>query len=375
MHDPTTHRGKEPLAQDVRLYFSGRAVYEDMLADIERAEREIGLEMYIFEDDEIGRRFRDALVRQVEAGRCVRVIYDGLGCLDTPESFFESMRQAGVQVYAFNPIGGSRLLRNWRKVDRRNHRKLLVVDDRVAYLGGINISAELADWEDAHVRLEGRIARSARLSFERVWTRRYPRVSLQRTRRHWLHQHRSLILDGFPMPDFSPVKRTHLHLFSRARRRIRIAHAYFIPDRRIIRELGKAVRRGVDVDVLVPAHSDVRFADLARRHVLGRLLRAGVRVRRLAKPMLHTKAALADEHYAIVGSANLNRTSFFRNLEIALWSRDARVVRPLAERFDRLWEVATPYTLADHRRRDRWRQFLSWAASRLQFWLPTDQAW
>ena len=155
-----------------------------MLADIEQADREVSLEMYIFEDDDVGRRFRDALARQAKAGRRVRVIYDSLGCLDTPESFFESMRQAGVQVQAFNPIRSSRLSRNWRTLDRRNHRKLLVVDDRITYLGGVNIAASLADWEDAHVRLEGRIARAAWISFERVWSRRYLRMPLRRARRH-----------------------------------------------------------------------------------------------------------------------------------------------------------------------------------------------
>lgn len=360
---------------DARVYFTGRSLYEDMLADIGRARSDVCIEMYIFEDDAVGRRFRDALIQQAAAGRRVRVMYDGLGCLNTPGHFFDSMQQAGVQVAAFSPIARERILHHWRKLDRRNHRKLLVVDEQVAYLGGVNISARLADWEDAHVRIEGPIAQETRTSFEKVWAGQFPRVTLRRGRRRGLHRRQSLILDGFPAPGFSPIKRAYMHLFSQARRRIRIAHAYLIPDHTMIRTLRKAVRRGVDVDLLVPAHSDVSPADWARRHVLGRLLRAGVQVRRLREPMLHAKAAIADDRHILVGSANLNRTSFFRNLEIAIWSRDDRIIGPMADHFDWLWDRATPYTLADIQRRGWPRRLLSWFAYRLQLWLPTDQAW
>jgi cardiolipin synthase len=231
------------------------------------------------------------------------------------------------------------------------------------------------DWEDAHVRLEGRLARFARNSFEKVWHGSYPRVSLGSGRHQSLHRYRTLLLDGFPSPQFSRIKRAYLHLFSRARRRIRIIHAYLIPDRKVIRALKRAVRRGVDVEVIVPATSDVRAADWARAHVLARLLQHGIAVRRLAEPMLHTKAALADDRYVIVGSANLNRNSFFRNLEIVAWSHDMRLIEPIRLRFDMLWDKAVPYTLADHLRQSLWRRVQAWAAFRLQFLLPADQAW
>ena len=358
-----------------RVYFTGRDLYENMLADIDCARQDIALEMYIFDDDAVGRRFRDALVRQATAGRKVRLVYDALGCLHVPARFFESMRRSGVQVTAFNPIDARRLLRNWQRLDRRNHRKLLVIDEQIAYLGGINISARLADWEDAHLRLEGPIVRSARASFEKVWAGRYRFPLRRRHRPRYWYSHRSLLLDGFPAPRFSPMKRAHLHLFARARRRIRIAHAYLIPDRRMIRTLRRAIRRGVDVDVLVPAYSDVSAADWALRHVLGRLLRAGAQVRCLESPMMHTKAVIADDHAAIVGSANLNRTGLFRNLEIAVWTRDEHIVRPLAGRFEQLWQTAVPYTLADEQRRGYWRRLISWLAYRLQYLLPADQSW
>lgn len=370
-----TEPGAPPDAANPTVYFRGHELYAAMLADIARAVREICLEMYIFDDDDDGRRFRDALIDRARAGLRVRVMYDSLGCLDTPPRFFETMRHAGIEVAEFNPIVRARVIRQWRKIDRRNHRKLLVVDARVAYLGGINISASLAHWEDAHVRVEGRLATQARDSFEKVWGGRYPRVALRRSGRRALHAHRSVILDGFPAPHFSPLKRAHMHLFQRARQRIRIAHAYFIPDRRILRTLRKAVRRGADVDVLVPAHSDVTAIDWAMRYALGRLLRGGARVRFLPEPIMHTKAVVADDRYAIVGSANLNRTSFFRTLEIVLWTHDEGVVQPLVNRFEMLWARATPYTVADDRRRPWWRRLLSWLAYRVQFWFPADQAW
>lgn len=364
-----------PELTAARVYFAGRSMYDDMLADIEQARHDVALEIYIFDADEVGRRFADALTRQAAAGRRVRVVYDAWGCYSTPSTFFAALREHGIEVTAFNDLRPGRLARRWRSLDRRNHRKLLVVDERVAYLGGVNISARLADWEDAHVRVEGRIVRHARMSFERVWSGRHPRVALRRGRRHSLHKRRSILLDGFPAPNFSQIKRAYLHLFSRANRRIRIAHAYLIPDRKIVRALTAAVRRGVAVDVLVPHHSDVTFVDWALRHVLSRLLRSGVQVHMHEAPMLHSKFAVADERYAIVGSANLNRNSFFRNLEIAMWSRDRRIVAPLAERFDALWQHARPYTLAEQKRRPLWRRIISWAAYRTQFLLPVDQKW
>lgn len=370
------HRAEEAgHLDDARVYFRGVHLYDDMIADIEAARHDIGLEMYIFDDDRVGRRFHEALCRKAAAGCRVRVMYDALGCLDTPARFFDTMRRAGVEVQEFNPLRGSRVLRKWYAIDRRNHRKLLVVDQRIVYLGGINISARLADWEDAQVRLEGRVARWAHGSFERVWHGRYPRVALRRGRRHSLHRYRTVLLDGFPAPRFSRIKQAHLHLFSRARKRIRIVHAYFVPDRRIIRALRKAVRRGVDVRIIVPAGSDVSMADWARQHVLARLLRVGVSVRRLTQPMLHTKAAVADERYLLVGSANLNRNSFFRNLEIAAWSHDARLIEPVVERFDVLWEKASSCPPDEPRRMTLWRRLRAWAAYRLQFLLRADASW
>jgi len=250
-----------------------------------------------------------------------------------------------------------------------------VLDSRVAYLGGVNISARVADWEDAHLRLEGTIAEAAHTSFEHVWAGRYSHGASRLNRRRLLSRQSSFILDGFPTPGFSPMKGAHLRLFSRARRRIWIAHAYLIPDRRTIRLLRKAARRGVDVRVLAPARSDIQATDWALRHVLGRLLRAGVQVRHLGQPMMHTKAVAGDDHHLIVGSANLNRTSFFRNLEIAVWTRDGRIVKPMVERLNMLWDAAVPYTPDEHRRRRRWHRLLGWLAYRLQIWLRSDQAW
>lgn len=366
-----------PVAEltDVRVYYNGNSLYQDMLADIERASRDICMEMYRLSDDRIGRKFHDALTSRARAGKRVRLIYDGLGCLQTPVHFFETLRSGGVEVIAFNPIRRVGALRHWRTLDRRNHRKLLVVDDRVAYLGGINIAEALAGWEDAHLRLEGSIVRTARNSFESVWANRYRKRALRPIPRRHLTKRRTVLLDGFPAPNLAPIKRAHLHLFAQARRRIRIAHAYLVPDRKFIRVLRRAVRRGVDVHVLVPTHSDVGTVDWARRHVLGKLLRSGVHVRRLDQPLLHSKSAIADEAYAIIGSANLNRASYFRNLEIALWSPDPRVVIPLAERFDTLWKSAENYTLAQHQRRGWHRRLYSSIVYRLQFILPVDQAW
>jgi len=346
-----------------------------MLADIASAQRDICFEMYIWEADEDGRAFQQAMIRQARAGRWVRVVYDAIGCIDTPAQFFEEMREAGVEVVAFNPLRGRRLRQRLPSLDRRNHRKVLVVDDRVAWLGGINVASRLADSEDAQIRMEGRIARAVRISFERVWAQHYRGIVLRRPPRGAPQRQRYLILDGFPVPNYSPIKRAHLHLFSRARRRVRILHAYFVPDRKTIRVLRRAVRRGAAVQVIVPLRSDVGAVDWALAHVLGRLLRSQVEVRMHAEPMLHSKVCVTDDRYAIIGSANLNRTSLFRNLEIALWTRDERVVRPLVDRFEYLWERARPYTLDEHRRRGRARRFLSWLAYRLLFWLPANQTW
>lgn len=359
----------------VRHYFNGRTLYDDMIADIEAALHDISIEMYIFEDDRLGRRFLDVLCRKATAGCRVQLMYDSLGCIDTPARFFDELRKAGVEVKEFNPIVGGRSLRKWWTIDRRNHRKLLVIDNRIAYLGGINIAAYLLDWEDAHVRLEGRLARWARASFDLVWRGHFPRLALRRGRERMLYKYRTLLLDGFPAPNFSQIKQAHLHLFSRAREQIRIAHAYFIPDRKVIRSLRRAIRRGVDVQVLVPQSSDVSMADWALGHVLARLLRVGVQVRLLTAPMMHTKAVTADDRYLLLGSANLNRNSFFRNLEIVCWSSEARLVDPVNARFDQLWEQACPYTLAHHSRRALWKRFRSWMAYRLQFLMPANQAW
>lgn len=308
---------------EIALLNDGRQAYPAMLEAVDRAERSINLETYILRDDRTGRRFADALCRRSLNGIEVRLIVDALGSLELPPRFIQRLRNHGVRVLEYHPVAPWRRRWSW---SRRDHRKILVVDDAVAFTGGINICDDHADpseggggWRDAHVRIAGPAAHELNRIFRATWFRETGR---------WFPAE-----SDFPSKKGGAlvrvaanqellkrylIRRAYQHAVRRAEKRILIATAYFIPDRSVRRTLYQAVQRGVDVRVLIPSESDVPAVDYASRRLFARHMARGVRLFAWTGPTLHAKTMTADGVWSAVGSYNFTHRSLKHNLEVTV---------------------------------------------------------
>ncbi len=372
------------------LFVESGPLVQSVLADLNAAQRRIWLESYIFAADPAGKAVAAVLKAKAQAGLDVRVMYDAVGCLGTPNAFFEDMQRAGVQVHGFHKFGYA--LRRWdffHIFNRRNHRKLLVVDDHIAYFGGMNFVDRCGvivvdesqparrpvsnGWRDVHVRVSGPQVPQLAATMNYLWFKAQ-HIPLKRTR--W--PRRKMLQaggEGLFFFDCEPgfkgrrAARVLCPLLRRARRSITIAVAYFIPSGPVLRELLRAVRRGVKVRVLIPANSDVPMARWACRHHYERLVERGIRIYERQDLMLHSKALVIDGLWSVIGSCNLDPRSLRSNLEFLGVVRSQALARTLEQIC--AFELRRSHRIvADHwRRRSWWQQQLDWLAWACRRWL------
>lgn len=311
---------------DARLLDGGREVYPAMLSAIRSARAEVFLEVYAFSPEGIGAEFIAALSAAARRGVRVRVVIDAWGSAPGTSEVEAALAAAGCEVAVFGSVFGLLVGRL-----RRNHRKILAVDGEVAFLGGLNVADEygLPDpppdetpWADLALELRGPVAAwlQVRARREQAWSPPGPV-------RVWLSG-----LGGA-----GRLRRRYLKAFGGARRRILLAHAYFLPDRHVVRSIAAAARRGVEVKLVLAGRSDVALATSASRRLYRKLLRAGVEISEWTRSMLHAKAAAVDGERLLVGSFNLDPFSL-ANLEalaeVALPGPAADGERWIRARFD-----------------------------------------
>ena len=288
-----------------------------MLAAIDAARVAVCLETYIFTADSLGERFRAALTRAQERGVRVRVLLDALGSLGQPAAFWQSLRQAGGEVRWFNPLAVDRL-------GIRNHRKLLVCDAQVAFIGGFNIS-KLCDgdgvtcgWCDVGLRVGGALARELAATFETMYDRAdFQHKYFLRLRKPTAQQRtvgsEQLLLSG-PGRGRNPFKRSLRRDLATAQD-VRIMAAYFLPTWNIRRDLTNVCRRGGSLQLILPAKSDVAISQLAGQSLYRRFLKAGAMLYEYQPQVLHSKLIIVDD-IVYVGSANLDPRSLDINYEL-----------------------------------------------------------
>lgn len=320
----------------VRLLVDGPATFEAMFRDLAVARHRILLESYIFEDSAIGRRMAEVLLKKRGEGLEVRVIYDSLGAFDTPAEFFAALRAGGVEVCEFNPLSAVKDRAAPLDVNHRDHRKVLVVDDRVAFTGGINISgvyssasprprprrADPAGWRDTHVRLDGPVARDLARGFQETWQRQqcggspFPAPGAGPRPLPASDDRLVLAIHTYGDGDSSRFYRALLAAIQGATDSIRITMAYFVPDPGLLEALQGAARRGVKTELVLPGHSDSLLALRAGQARYAELLAAGVRLFERHDTYLHAKTAVIDGVWSTVGSSNLDWRSFVHNDEV-----------------------------------------------------------
>ena len=361
----------------VRLLRNGLETFPVWLAAIEAARHRISLEMYIFNDDTIGRQFADALGRAARRGVEVRVMYDYVGCRATPADFFARMRAQGVHTIAYHKH------RFWRPrfwaLMRRNHRKTLVCDGRVAFTGGLNIAIEWVglssgggDWRDAVIQVEGPAVATIEAVFLRTWNRRAKKwARLDPARLPAPPPAGStplVVISNSEMRERFTIRRAALHAVRESTRRVFLANPYFVPDRGVLRALQNAAARGVDVRLLLPMESDSTVLDLAARAVFGPLLAAGVRIWQ-SRAVVHTKALSVDGVFVSIGSYNFDHRSLAYNLEMVVNVIDERASHDAVAMLESDMETSEELTRENFGRRPLLVRLLERLAYAFRKWL------
>jgi len=341
----------------VEVLRNGVEAFPAMLAAIDEARSSIEFATFVYWRGDIAERFAEALARRAREGLQVLVLLDALGCLPMRPDLVESMRAAGVEVVKFRPVARWQF---WR-VTHRTHRKLLVCDGRVGFTGGFGIAEEWegdardpSEWRDTHFRIEGPAVHGLQAAFCGNWLEATGKVAGAIGRVRALEPAGEV--DVLPLrttasPRWSDAATLMRVLVAGARRRLRIATAYFVPDERAAELLADAARAGIEIDVLIPGeHTDQRLSELAGAEKYGPLLDAGVRIHAFQPTMMHTKVITVDGELACVGSANFNQRSMSQDDEICMVIADAGVVATLDAHFEADLDRAAPID------RDGWRR-------------------
>ncbi|WP_144634930.1 phospholipase D-like domain-containing protein [Bordetella genomosp. 13] len=319
----------------VKLLEDGPTAYGAMLRAIGQAQRYVHMETYIFDDDEDGRRFVDALIAARQRNVEVALMVDAVGTMNTSEALFKQLRDAGVQVAVFNPLNPVEARAGWSP-NERNHRKVLVVDGHIGYLGGMNISGVYssrassasgsgggkseAPWRDTHVEIRGPGVAQLEQVIRDGWaSQKGPPLTEWITAAPPPSQGDLTVRILANQPDDADgytVYLTMMSAFASARQSIHITMAYFAPDPAFVEVLADAARRGVDVAMVLPGFSDSSLVLYAGQSHYGDLLRAGVKIYERRDALLHAKTAVVDGVWSTVGSSNMDWRSFALNYEV-----------------------------------------------------------
>jgi cardiolipin synthase len=344
----------------VTTYTYGQHLYDDMLAAIDSAERQVLFETYIWKDDEIGQRFKQALIRAARRGVAVHVIYDGFANLVVPPTF--KRFPPGIKVLRFPVYNAGIRFFDLRHYGR-DHRKILVVDDEVGFVGGYNIgSAYATEWRDTHCRITGPGVWDLQRAFADFWNlhrkRRFrssERPLLLGTTSVW--ESRVRFHRNIPTLWSFPIRSMYLEAINRAASRVWLTHAYFIPDANFVDTLRDAAQRGVDVRVLLPRKSNHIVADWISRGYFASMLESGIRIFRFRDAMVHAKTATIDGSWSTIGTANVDRLSMQGNYEINVEFIDRDQARVMEQIFENDLTNCAELTMDEWESRDIYRRF------------------
>ena len=368
----------------VTLLANGQAAYARMFKAIEGAEDHINLETFIIDDDEVGRKFSDLLLKKQAEGVQVNLIFDSVGSYSTPAAFFKRLRDSGVRVTEFNPVNPLKVHKHW--LLHPDHRKILVIDGKTAIAGGVNISAvyssKLSDraetknaplpWRDTDVQVEGPAVAEFQKLFLTTWEKQ---AGSQLVDRKYFPQLKEAGTALVRVVGSTPGQNNRLTFivyaaaFIFAQRSIHLTNAYFIPDDQVLDALTDAARRGVDVKIIVPSVTDSQRAFRAQRYNYSELLKAGVRVYERRNALLHAKTAVIDGVWSTVGSTNMDFWSFASDNEVNTVVLSTGVASEMEEMFAMDLAESGEITLKEWKKRPLLPRLKEWLAHLVEHWL------
>lgn len=307
---------------NISIYTNGVDKFKDLLTEINLAQHHIHLQYYIFCDDEIGNQVKEALIAKAKAGIEVRVLYDDVGCWNVKDKFFKEMKNAGIEIYAFLkvvfPVFTS-------KVNYRNHRKIVVIDGKVGFMGGMNIAdryikgTSWGNWRDTHFKIVGKGVHGLQSAFLIDWyvvskkllnnKAYYPPAKIY-------GDNIMQIATSGPVGQWRTLLQAAIFIIANAKKYIFIQTPYFLPTEGLNQALQTAALGGIDVRLMLPKRSDTRSANMATHSFIDEMVKSGVKVYFYKPGFLHSKLVVTDDALACIGSANMDFRSFEHNFEI-----------------------------------------------------------
>jgi cardiolipin synthase A/B len=344
----------------VELLLNAEPTYQAMLDAIAQAKSYVLLQSYTLRDDEAGERFKQAAIAKAKQGIPVYILYDGLGSKGLSRSYLKTLRQNGIRVNAFLSTKGKG---NRFQLNFRNHRKILVVDGEIAFMGGLNIGDEylgkkppLSPWRDTHMRLRGPVVQCLQNSFLADWywaTGKVPEVNWQVKIARDRNQKIYLFPNG-PADRLPACTLLFVNAINQAQNRLWIASPYFVPDDSVLAALKLAAIRGVDVRILLPDRADHLFVYLCSFSYYAEMLAVGVKLYRYEPGFMHQKVILVDRILAGVGTVNLDNRSFFLNFEMTAFVSDSDFINSVEQMLLDDLEVCRRVKLSEYDRKSFW---------------------
>lgn len=348
-----------------------------MLQACRDAQRQIQLEFYLIRNDCTGCSLAEALLSAVERGVEVYLIYDYIGSFDTPASFFKRLERGGVKCLSFNPPPFRRGIA-W--FDKRDHRKVAIIDGKTAFAGGMNIADEYAGfgdsfkhWRDVGMRIDGPAVGELQRLFHTSWEEGGGTVPAA-----WREDvppsaaggdAAVLVVNGSPHHSRSFIRSAFRMAIAGATENIKIINPYFVPGPRVVRSLLRAAGRGVRVQLILPAKNDVPLVRLVSRSYYAPLLKGGIEIFERQGTVLHAKVMLIDDDWSVIGSANLDQRSFHRNYEVNIIVDSPEFGRQVAEMFEEDLARSRRIVIEEHERRGRFVRLLERFCSPVSWFL------
>lgn len=342
---------------------NGQATFESMLTAIRGAKRHIHMEFYIIRNDGIGTIFQEALIAKAKEGVKIRIIADGVGSIDLRRKYVRKFQQAGVEFHWFLPLRVSFFR---RRLNYRNHRKIMIVDGIIGFVGGLNIgddylgmNRKLGFWRDTNLRVEGDGAYAMQDVFLHDWS--FVKNSTPNRRdlfpRHMCQGREQLkIISSGPDASWNAIQELFFGVLSSAKERLWITTPYFIPDSSIRLALKTAAVSGIDVRIIIPGKSDSRIVDWGSLSFVEELMQSGVRFYQYQKGFAHAKTFIMDRALASIGTANLDMRSFFSNFELTAVLYDEQAIERLEQDFHRDFADSVEIDYAEFIHRSRWQR-------------------
>ena len=333
------------------LFSSNEEAWANILSDCAKAERSIVLEQYIFVSDDFGKKLIDICAERASKGVRVKFLWDAAGSFTLwKSSITDELKKKGIEL-----VFWKRLIPEYAKIPSirswffRNHRRTLVIDEKIGYTGSMCVYEPMKSWRDTNMRIEGPVVKEMRNAFDRMWARAIRNKYFPR--RTHARDHEFKYITNYPAPRRRHIYTELVEAVRSARKYIYITTPYFVPTHRIVRTIRLAAKRGVDVRIVIPRNSNYYAVDLGARSYFKTLLSSGVRIFLYEGNMIHAKTAVIDGEWATVGTMNLDRVSLLYNFEANIVSRNSRFAEELAALFVRDMNDSKEITLPEWQNR------------------------